>query len=196
MSNYRLVTGPASEPLTLSEAKESLFIGDSETAYDTYITNLITASREYVEGQIWRPLITQTWALNLDKDEVNSLIKNINKAPLQSVTSVQYYDTNNALQTLATSKYEVDIYSNPGRFRLLEVPQVYDRFNTMQITFVCGYGSASAVPKRIKQAMLMIIGHLFANRQDVVTGTQIHQVPDNSSRLLEPYRNNFIFQTI
>ena len=196
MSNYRLVTGPASEPLTLSEAKESLFIGDSETAYDTYITNLITASREYVEGQIWRPLITQTWALNLDKDEVNSLIKNINKAPLQSVTSVQYYDENNALQTLATSKYEVDIYSNPARFRLLEVPQVYDRFNTMQITFVCGYGSSSAVPKRIKQAMLMIIGHLFANRQDVVTGTQIHQVPDNSSKLLEPYRNNFIFQTI
>ena len=196
MSNYRLVNGPASEPLTLSEAKESLFIVDSETAYDTYITNLITASREYVEGQIWRPLITQTWALNLDKDEVNSLIKNINKAPLQSVTSVQYYDTSNALQTLATSKYEVDIYSNPARFRLLEVPQVYDRFNTMQITFVCGYGSSSAVPKRIKQAMLMIIGHLFANRQDVVTGTQIHQVPDNSSKLLEPYRNNFIFQTI
>jgi hypothetical protein len=49
------------------------------------------------------------------------------------------------------------------------------------------------VPLPIKQAMYLIIGHLYENRQDVVTGTQVHEIPDSSKYLLESYRNNFIF---
>jgi hypothetical protein len=65
--------------------------------------------------------------------------------------------------------------------------------NALQLNFTCGYTNAAAVPSPIKQAMYLIIGHLYENRQDVVTGTQVHQIPDSSKYLLEPYRNNFIF---
>ena len=64
--------------------------------------------------------------------------------------------------------------------------------NALQINFTCGYGSASDVPAAIKQAMLLMIGHLFANRQDVVTGTQVNEVPQNSIDLLYPYRNTVL----
>jgi uncharacterized phiE125 gp8 family phage protein len=194
MSNYRLITPPSTEPLTLAEVKDHVFVPQSETAYDTYLTTLITVSREYVEGQIWRPLITQTWALNFDFNEVNNLVKLINKSPLIAVTGVTYFDSSNTQQTLLASKYDVDVYSNPARFQIKEVPTCYDKFNTLSVQFTCGYGNAASVPKRIKQAMLLIIGHLFENRQDVITGTQVQYIKDNSERLLEPYRNNFIFE--
>ena len=191
MPNYRLVTAPASEPLTLTEVK--LYLRVDDTTENDLITSLITAARSLVEGHTWMPLISQTWAMQFDKSELNNLIWNVNKAPLSSFSSITYYDSNNDLQTLATTEYETDIYGSPARFRLKSVPVVYDRMNALQVNFVCGYANAGAVPQPIKQAMYMIIGHLYENRQDVITGTQVNEIPMSSEYLLQPYRNNFIF---
>jgi uncharacterized phiE125 gp8 family phage protein len=191
MANYRQLTEPATEPLSYSDVKAYLRLNDdSEQAF---VTSLITVARQIVEGQIWRPLISQTWAMQFDYSEIGTNIYNINKAPLLSVTDVKYYDEDDTLQTLAASQYEVDIYGSPARFRLINLPKLKDRMNALQLNFTCGYTNAAAVPSPIKQAMYLIIGHLYENRQDVVTGTQVHQIPDSSKYLLEPYRNNFIF---
>ena len=191
MPNYRLVTAPATEPLTLNEVK--LFLRVDATTVDDLITSLITAARGLVEGHTWMPLISQTWAMQFDKDELNLLVWNINKAPLISVSSITYYDSDNNIQTLAASSYEVDIYGSPARFRIKTMPSVYDRMNALQLNFVCGYANAAAVPQPIKQALYMIIGHLYENRQDVITGTQVNEIPMASEYLLQPYRNNFIY---
>ena len=191
MPNYRLVTTPATEPLTLNEVK--LFLRVDDTTEDDLITSLITAARGLVEGHTWMPLISQIWAMQFDKDELNLLVWNINKAPLISVSSITYYDSDNNIQTLAASSYEVDIYGSPARFRIKTMPSVYDRMNALQLNFVCGYANAAAVPQPIKQALYMIIGHLYENRQDVITGTQVNEIPMASEYLLQPYRNNFIY---
>jgi uncharacterized phiE125 gp8 family phage protein len=191
MPNYRLVTAPATEPLTLNEVK--LYLRVDDTTEDDLITSLITAARGLVEGHTWMPLISQTWAMQFDKDELNLLVWNINKAPLISVSSITYYDSDNNIQTLAASSYEVDIYGSPARFRIKTMPSVYDRMNALQLNFVCGYANAAAVPQPIKQALYMIIGHLYENRQDVITGTQVNEIPMASEYLLQPYRNNFIY---
>ncbi len=191
MPNYRLVTAPATEPLTLNEVK--LYLRVDDTTEDDFITSLITAARGLVEGHTWMPLISQTWAMQFDKDELNLLVWNINKAPLISVSSITYYDSDNNIQTLAASSYEVDIYGSPARFRIKTMPSVYDRMNALQLNFVCGYANAAAVPQPIKQALYMIIGHLYENRQDVITGTQVNEIPMASEYLLQPYRNNFIY---
>lgn len=189
--NYRLVTGPATEPLTYAEVKAFLRLNDDSE--QTFVTTLITIARQIVEGQTWRPLISQSWALQFDASELNLFISNINKAPIISIDSVSYYDTDNVLQTLSPTLYETDIYGNPARFRLKSIPSVYDRMGALIVNFVCGYTNAAAVPQAIKQAMLLIIGHLYENRQDVVTGTQVNEIPMASRYLLEPYRNNFIY---
>ena len=130
---------------------------------------------------------------SFDKSELTTLIVNINKAPVTSVTSVTYYDDNNDLQTLSASNWEADVLGNPARFRLKSIPSVYDRMGALQVYFTCGYSSADLVPKDIKQALLLIIGHLYENRQDVVTGTQVNEMPLASRYIMEKYRNNFIY---
>ncbi len=60
----QLITPPATEPVTLAEAKVHLRL---ETALDDdYVTALISAARQYTEQVCWRALVTQTWELVLD----------------------------------------------------------------------------------------------------------------------------------
>lgn len=53
-------------------------------------------------------------------------------------------------------------------------------------------GQAGASPmvsnKQINAACLLILGHLYANREDVVTGTISTEIPRGSVALLTPHR--------
>jgi len=55
------------------------------------------------------------------------------------------------------------------------------------VTFVSGYGAAAAVPKAIKQALLLLIGHLYENREAVTTAN-LNELPMAVNALLYPYR--------
>ena len=55
----QLIAGPASEPVTLQEAKDHLRL---ETALDdSQVSRLISMARAYIEQVCWRQLVTQTW---------------------------------------------------------------------------------------------------------------------------------------
>ena len=55
-------------------------------------------------------------------------------------------------------------------------------------------GTAGELPMvasyAIKAAILLICGHLFANREDVVTGLQSYAMPMGSRDLLRPHRRS------
>ncbi|MEQ1619683.1 MAG: head-tail connector protein, partial [Terricaulis sp.] len=59
-----ILTPPASEPITLAEAK--LFLRIDQTAEDPLITTLIAAAREAVEVACGRALITRRVRESLD----------------------------------------------------------------------------------------------------------------------------------
>lgn len=40
----------------------------------------------------------------------------------------------------------------------------------------------------IQAALLLIVGHLYANREDVLAGVSVAQLPHGSQYLLQPYR--------
>jgi hypothetical protein len=59
----RRVTPPATEPVTLDEAKDHLRL---ETGLDdAYVTKLIKRARELLEKLCWRAFLLQTWELTL-----------------------------------------------------------------------------------------------------------------------------------
>lgn len=63
MLQVKVVTAPAVEPITLTEAK--LHCKVDLTTDDDLITPLIVAAREEIERRTWRALITQTLELVL-----------------------------------------------------------------------------------------------------------------------------------
>lgn len=175
-----LVTEPATEPITLDEAKAHLRV--SITDDDALITALIVAARERAEQETRRALITQTW--DATGRYFPGVIR-VPKPPLISVTHVKYFDTANVEQTLnATTFYKTSAPAGPdagpGRISLRygQVwPSVYAEEDVVTVRFVAGYGAAADVPQTIKQGMLLAIGHWYANRETAVVGTIVAALP-------------------
>lgn len=145
------------------------------SAEDDLLKALILAAREYCEGFQNRQYITATWELWLDKFPDKDYIR-IPLPPLQSVASVKYYGTDDAEYTMPPADYFMDNKNGPGRLVLgynKTWPSVTLRpANAVCIEFTAGYGdNASLVPQRVKQAMLLLIGHWYANREAVLTGS-------------------------
>jgi uncharacterized phiE125 gp8 family phage protein len=182
-----LVTAPTVEPLTLTEAKDHLRVTDTED--DTYITSLITVARKYIEENYAISIINQTWDYYQDNfmDEIE-----LPRAPLSSVTAVTYADTDGATQTLATGVYTVDTDSTPGR--IYEAydqtwPSVQSIPKAIKVRFVGGFSAAATgVPVDIKQAILLMVGHWYENRENVLVGVNASELPLAVDSLLSPYR--------
>lgn len=157
---------PTEEPVSLQEAKAHLRVDlDDE---DALIAGYIASARQWCEKWTGRAFITQTWTLGLD-DWADRIA--IPLAPLSSVTSVDYLDENDASQTLSTTIYQVVTGGDQGGviFRKdgQSFPSLSDLKEPITITFVAGYGLASDVPEPIRQAILLLVGHWFRNRETV-----------------------------
>jgi uncharacterized phiE125 gp8 family phage protein len=179
---------PADPLLTLADAKAHLRVDHADE--DALISSLIDAAAAHVDGYngiLGRALITQTWVVEFPTF-TNRM--DVPLGPIQSAT-IQYYDSLNALQTLATSVYAV-LSDGLGPYVTLKYnqqwPQTYTRDDAVKITWIAGYGAAAAVPASIRSAMLLLIAHWYDNRSTVSVGESVSEMPFAAAALLAPFR--------
>lgn len=157
-------TSPASNPVSLAEAKAHLRVGG--TAQDAMIQRLVTAATEQLEIDTERTWVAQTFEQRMlgfpEKD--GSIL--INMRPLYSVESVIYKheDSGSVVDaTLATDQYDVDL----ARRRIFlaagvsEWPDTIENNRAVTIAFTSGQPSADCVPELAKQAILLEVGRLY-----------------------------------
>ena len=94
---------------------------------------------------------------------------------------ISYYGTDNTVYYMDGSDYFLDIKSELGRIGLAygdAWPSTTLRpQNGVCITFLAGYGTtAASVPEKVKQAMKLLIGHLYEHRESVAD-KQMAEVP-------------------
>lgn len=180
---------PAVELVTTAEAKAHLRVLHADD--DTYIDTLVVLARKKLEKEADRAFVTQTWEMHLDRFPDEPEIE-FPRAPLQSVTSVGYTDTNGDAQTFSAESYIVDTSGECGRIGLAEGeswPATQPVIDVVTITFVAGYGdAASDVPEHVKHWVLLYVAHLYENREPVVTGTIVTPIPDTLAALFEHER--------
>ncbi len=208
MTALKLVTGPATEPITLTEAK--LFLKQELGDDDALITALITAARQRAENYTSRAFIAQTWELSLDGGPLVSsldwIMENLDefpmgrswrslppetffisvpRPPLLSIVSIKYYDSNDSEAIWSSTEYRADTHSEPGRVLLnsgKSWPSGLRPFQSILVTFTAGYGATAAdVPEEIKTAIMLTVAHWYENR-----GSE--EIPPEAKRLLDHYR--------
>lgn len=187
-----ITTKPTEEPVSVSEIRAHLRIDDASE--DALIQAYIIAARQYAEAFLSRQLVTATYQLTLDLFPSAAIVLPY-AAPLQSISSVTYVDLDGASQTLASSVYTADTKAEQGRIVLAynqSWPSTRTQLDAATINYVCGYGSPSQVPQMIRQAIRMMVGTLYENREGATAGPSIQQVPFGSlpavDSLLWPYR--------
>ncbi len=157
---YVIVTENTEEALTVDDVKTfALRIVSSQD--DARIEQLIIAAREAFEGFTGRILLETTLDVYLNAFLAGKIEL---PTPLQSVTSVQYKDTNNVLQTLAPAKYVVDTVSEPGLITPAygeAWPSTYPEPNAVVIRCVSGLGTAAEVRRRVIDGMYLYISEQY-----------------------------------
>ena len=157
-----LISDAASEPVSLTEAKKHLELGGG-SEHDDQLGLLIEAARNQWEHDTSTVMVSQAWRQYLDKFQEFRFFNE----PVSAITSVAYYDETNSVQTLSTSVYDLDVSRNAIVVRDNVLwPGTYARWDAVTINYTVGLAS---VPAIAKQAMLLLIGHYFENRDMLMT---------------------------
>ena len=168
-----LDTAAARNPISVAEVKTHLRITGTDD--DLYLTALIGAAVAYVDatGVLGRAMITQSWAQWVPQSPgwVRLAI-----GPVQSLTSVQYYDADGTLQTDTLGNFELWL---DGDYHVCKPktgfswPSAQSRGDAIKIVYVTGFGDDDTdVPAGLRHALLMLVAHWYESREPVTDGQQ------------------------
>jgi len=172
-----------SETLSLTEVKNQLRITGTDS--DDALRLFIAAMRHEAETRLGKTLVTTTWQFNLD---AFSSVIYLPMGPIQSITTIDYVDTDGATQTLASSGYQFDAGGRLKPSYGNSWPGTRDQFDAVTITYVAGQTHAGNVQEDIKWALLSWVGACEINRENNVIGVTIAEIPNSAKSILAPYR--------
>jgi len=201
---------PAPQPLiTLEEAKAHLSVDISKD--DALIRSLVSAATHQAESYTGRRFVSRDFVLTLDGFPPAHSQPYLSRSmmlcnpfpqaiyfPIYPVVSVseircQSVDYVNGQQQLAaqTVTGTLDRASVPARLvpAFGEVwPETAHVPGAVSITFTAGYGTPDQVPEDFKDAVKVLLGTLYENREDIVIGTIAAEVPYSHRAMLARYR--------
>lgn len=173
--SLQFTTPPVVEPVTLTEVRSHT--RNELPNDDTQLLNLIKRARRRCEKYLDRQFINATYTLTSScfpwataTNPYGSIY--LPKAPLSSVTSITYTDTNNITATVsAATIYTVETPTDGQGKVHLRYQQIWpvtiEHPQAVTIVFVAGYGaSGSSVPDTIKEAICAMVTFLNECRGD------------------------------
>ena len=127
------------------------------------------------QGILGRALVTQTWRATYrtfpagNDPVIGAPAVWLPLPPLQSVSSIEYVDSDGVVQTLSTSAYDVVVRGIHPGYVLPAFGQTWptarDEAGAVRITFVAGFGDNDTdVDDAIVAAALLMLGDLYDNR--------------------------------
>jgi uncharacterized phiE125 gp8 family phage protein len=183
-----LLSGPAVEPITLTEAKQ--FIRVEHNDDDDIITALIAGARIHVETQTRRALITQSWRLTRDLWPELGCVP-VLPVPLRTLDAARLYKSDGSTLAIDVAAFAVDKVATPARIAFVRdaLPAPERTVAGIEIDLTCGYGNAAAnVPEPLRQSIRLLLAHWYENRGLVALGHEIAVLPQTVAALIAPYR--------
>lgn len=165
------VAAPATEPVTVATAKQHcrVDIADDDVLFAFYVA----AARDLVE-RACNVRFAQRTGVALKCDGFADLAV-LPEAPVSAV-AITYVDTTGTTQTLAGTVYELR-NDDLSPSIVLKYGQTWPAIQTgsrITVTATIGYSTPSPA---VRAAMLLAIGHHYENRESVVVGQPVAELP-------------------
>jgi len=183
-----MTSGPATEPVTVAEAKAHLRI-DTD-AEDVLVASLTLTSRLHIEAGLGLALVRQGWRLLLDRWPKDGTVA-VPLRPLMTVDAIRVRAADGTPQAVAADRYVVDAASEVARIVPMGAtwPATGRAAHGIEIDFTAGFGaSAGDVPGPIRQAVLLLTAHWYEHRDPIEIGSDETVIPRAVSELLAPWR--------
>jgi uncharacterized phiE125 gp8 family phage protein len=158
-----LVTGAASEPLPLADAK--IYARVSGTNLDAVLPQMLTAARQRVQRDTGIVLLTETYDISFDTLPTDRTPIVVPWRPVQAITSLKYFDSASPSveQTLDVSNYELDPSSEAPFFARVALaiagswPTDVRPSHPYVLRIVAGWDDVAKIPREL----LYAVGTLF-----------------------------------
>ena len=168
---------------------------DDDTLIEDVIIPAATLHVDGKDGWLQRALIDQTWDLHLPEFPASEIT--IPLPPLIEVVELVYRDEDGVEQTISPSNYSIDESgSNAKLVRKSDYcwPTTDNEANPVRLRFRAGYVDtgnspvSGEVPAPIKAGILLYGATLYANRETLVIGQSVVELPWAAEELLKRYR--------
>lgn len=178
-----LVEPPASEPLSLAEAKNYLRVDHEHD--DALISSMIAAARVLIEAKTRRALLTQTWRIVLGRWPSSGVIA-APVSPLREIVAARVKDAGGEAQPLDLDIFVLNGASSPGliSFDAGRVTHPLQERAGIEIDIEAGYGAAADVPAPLLQAIRLLLARAYEYRGE----ERGDAIPEGIAALLAPYR--------
>jgi uncharacterized phiE125 gp8 family phage protein len=150
---------------------------------------------EYAERYTGLSLITSTWTQKFSAFAALPEHMILRRRPLQAVVSVDYLDGDGVSQELATDVYRVLGVGEDKRNGSIRLgysqtwPALRDDPEAVTVTYMAGFGDDhNAVPEQIRQAIMLLVGYLYNQRETALIDPVIVEVPFGTHVLLREWR--------
>jgi uncharacterized phiE125 gp8 family phage protein len=194
--SLKLVSRSSRPAVSLEDTIEHLRRQDT-VEDDGLIRRYIAAATLWAENFTGLALVDQTWDYYTDGFPTDLRYITIPKPPLLQVAGVYYREAASSSET-TFSDYTVEDAMQPARVYLLSTsswPLADTSLSSVRIRFRAGYFDAEGspveegdIPEDIKIAIQIYTASLYENRESMVVGTIISQVPWSAENLLRMYR--------
>ncbi len=185
----RRTVGPTDLPIDVEFIRDRVLRVMNDDIEDEWIERSIRGVAQQAEDYTQRALVRQTWQQVLSGFPASGQIV-LERPPLIEVTSVAYYDGDNAVQELAGSPTGIEVVPSGAYSKAIvravsgaSFPGTYGRPDAVTVTFTAGYtDDQSPELEMINQGIALMVGELYKLRSLSV------QEPNNTPALLQVER--------
>ncbi len=169
----RVLSESADEPISVEEARahlEAQAYGDTDVDLldDMMISGWLKAAREYAEQFTGLSFIQRDYEGALDEFPTDVDYIEFPVGPVLYVTSITTGQATSSSSDDAEVSFVFDEFSVPSRiYPATTWPSVTAAVNGIRIRFTAGYGGSDGepLPWTVRAAILLLLGHLYANRE-------------------------------
>ena len=176
-------------PITLADAQTHLRLGSLDAAETIELERMITAATEHASAFCNQPFGTADIVTYCDSFPAHAGAPLVVHTKTNSVPTVTYYDTEGTQQT-ATGLRSVPSGGRTKIYPAFSADWPTDCINEPGSVTLTATADVSDVPAAVQAAILLIVGDLYENREQSVTGQGISHVQMSltAARLLTPYK--------
>jgi uncharacterized phiE125 gp8 family phage protein len=177
-----IIAPPASEPVSLAEAK--LFLRIDHNAEDALIATLIAAAREAVEAGCGRALMTRRVRESIDvwrREAANGAVLGV--GPVTDIVAVRLLADNGAQSLIDPERYRLDGHRDRPRVVFPEgFPATLRSAGGVEIEYDAGFANDAAdLPIALRVATMQIVASLYELRQGE------SPIPETARALMRPF---------
>lgn len=182
---YRTITPPDVEPVSVDEAALHCRVDSDDRSEYLLLDAWITAARERAEHYAGRSFAQSELQASFPGFPAGSSPLVLPIGPAASVQSIVYDDENGSQQSLNSGDFELSLFGQSRQ--VFPTADTWPTTNGAPHSVRVNYQTRDECPAAARAAMLLAVGSLYENRQEVVASSAatMQELPQGFFALLD-----------